>query len=474
MNWRPENSLLNTQPARRLSPFVLCLRVLAIAWTSEAIVMVILAQFPHLSEYTEAVADASLMGALMLYPLWRWVLAPFRLENSREKSYLNQIDTQRAEFQALFENMQEGFVVQHQGGAIQKFNQAALDILGLSADELHGRTSLDPRWKAIREDGSEFPGSEHPAMLALRTGKAVRSVIMGIHRKDGSLHWIAINATPIFEPESSIPARVLTTFANVTEQRETTRVLHENAKLAGLGTLAAGVAHEINNPLAIIQAKAEKLLRVSDGEITIESESVRTDLQKILATVARIAAIVRGLRAFAQSDERVPRTLISAKYWIQAALDPAQERCHNLSVSLTVEPIPEVSTLGQSQRLGQALSNLLANAIDAATEDPSPERWIAVRFRQSDEAGGRLVVQVINSGKPIPPESIARLMEPFFTTKPVGKGTGLGLASTKGIMESHGGSVRLNTTHANTCFELSLPILSSGTESGTPPQSSVA
>jgi diguanylate cyclase (GGDEF)-like protein/PAS domain S-box-containing protein len=118
---------------------------------------------------------------------------------------------------AAFDAMLEGIVVHAPDGRIVEFNRAAPGILGLTEDQLLGRDSLDPRWRALREDGTDFPGPEHPAMVAHRTGRAVREVIMGVHRPDGSLVWLMVNAVPF---DTDAGRQVVASFADVTEMTE--------------------------------------------------------------------------------------------------------------------------------------------------------------------------------------------------------------------------------------------------------------
>lgn len=115
--------------------------------------------------------------------------------------------------------MQEGVVVQAADGRITSANAAAERILGLSREQLLGRDSMDPRWRSIRADGSPFPGSEHPAMVTLRTGEAMSQVIMGVHQPSGALSWLSINSQPIRDAEGNVAA-VVVTFSDVTESRQ--------------------------------------------------------------------------------------------------------------------------------------------------------------------------------------------------------------------------------------------------------------
>lgn len=120
---------------------------------------------------------------------------------------------------AVFEAMAEGVVVQDHSGTILACNSSAERILGLSADQMRGRTSMDPRWRSVHEDGSPFPGDTHPAMVTLSTGRPTSGVIMGVHRPDGSLVWILINSRPLQDADPGPATTAVTTFADITQLR---------------------------------------------------------------------------------------------------------------------------------------------------------------------------------------------------------------------------------------------------------------
>jgi len=122
-------------------------------------------------------------------------------------------------FRTLFETMPLGVVYQGADGKIIDANPAAERIIGVTLDQMRGLTSMDPRWKAIHEDGSDFPGPEHPIPVAQRTGKAVEGVIIGtFNPKQNELRWMKVSATPQFWPGESVPYQVFATFLDITEQ----------------------------------------------------------------------------------------------------------------------------------------------------------------------------------------------------------------------------------------------------------------
>lgn len=139
---------------------------------------------------------------------------------SKEKEAREEIIRREKQYRFLFEKMTQGVVYQDENGAILAANPAAQKILGLSLDEMQGRTSRDPRWKATRRDGSSLPGEEHPAMQTLATGKPVMDYVMGVYNPLlEQQRWIAVNAFPIFDGNSEKPHQVFTTFDDITGQQ---------------------------------------------------------------------------------------------------------------------------------------------------------------------------------------------------------------------------------------------------------------
>jgi PAS domain S-box-containing protein len=133
-------------------------------------------------------------------------------------------------YRSVIAAMQEGIVLMDADGTIRACNASAERILGLSADQMMGRTSLDPRWRAVREDGTPFPGETHPVMVTLRTGQPCSNVIMGVHKPDGALTWISINSQPLLEADAVTPAGVVASFEDISDRTLTEQAL-QNARL---------------------------------------------------------------------------------------------------------------------------------------------------------------------------------------------------------------------------------------------------
>jgi two-component system CheB/CheR fusion protein len=136
---------------------------------------------------------------------------------------------QKERYAILFETMPIGVVQQEVDGKISYANAAALRILGLTEDQIMGRNSVNADWRAVREDGSDFPGEIHPSMVALRTGAEVRGTIMGVFNPLTRAHtWISINAVPLFEQGTERPSGVYTTFEDITQQRHAEKELRDS------------------------------------------------------------------------------------------------------------------------------------------------------------------------------------------------------------------------------------------------------
>lgn len=218
----------------------------------------------------------------------------------------------------------------------------------------------------------------------------------------------------------------------------------QSAKLASLGEMSAGIAHEINNPLAIIQANASLLQKYLNDPLKLAEK-----IESIKKSCARISKIISGLRKFSRSDESVPYELASIATIVTEALAFTDSKAKQHSVSTIVELKSDSTILCNEVEMEQALVNLINNAIDAAKS--FPEKWVKVSVI---EEGEYAVIRVIDSGNGIPDQVRDKIFQPFFTTKQVGEGTGLGLSITKGILDEHKATISIPSDLPNTCFEI--------------------
>ena len=226
----------------------------------------------------------------------------------------------------------------------------------------------------------------------------------------------------------------------------------QSSKMSALGEMAGGVAHEINNPLAIIHARAGQLKEMAGGE-NLNADMVRVYSEKIEATARRISKIVSGLRSFARDGERDSFVVTPVSQIVEETVELCRERFRSHGVELRIAPIAATLTIEcRAVQISQVLLNLLNNAHDAV--ENLDEKWISF---EAGVVGQDVRIMVTDSGNGIDPAVRDKIMQPFFTTKEVGKGTGLGLSVSQGILESHHGSLRLDPDSLKTRFVVELP-----------------
>lgn len=246
-----------------------------------------------------------------------------------------------------------------------------------------------------------------------------------------------------------------------TEEIKTERQIEEarakliaGTKMAALGEMSGGIAHEINNPLTVIQARAFQLTQMVDSQ-RMDPVKIKQAAESISRTADKIARIIKSLRSFSREGNNDPFDLVPVKDIITETLEFCRTRFYNHGVEIQVGEIDEeIEIECRLIQVEQVLLNLLNNSFDAIAD--LEEKWIRVEIQAEDHF---VNIKVIDSGKGIPSEAAEKIMMPFFTTKEVGKGTGLGLSISSGILKSHGGELLLDRTAANTTFVIRIPRL---------------
>jgi signal transduction histidine kinase len=250
--------------------------------------------------------------------------------------------------------------------------------------------------------------------------------------------------------------------AAIAEREKMEEQLRFAERMASLGTLAAGVAHEINNPMTYVLSNLDYVAEELTNRGAPAWGDAEPSLEKLIAEAqdgaGRVVKIVRDLKAFSRHSDDDPLTPIA----LERALDIAAEMAtSHIRRRATLERYYQGSTkvMGNDVRLGQVFVNLVINAAQAIPEGGDPSRHrIALRTYFDDE--GRAVAEVEDSGAGIDPEVLPRVFDPFFTTKPVGVGTGLGLSSAMGIVSALGGTIDIDSAiGAGTRVRVRLPSL---------------
>ena len=265
-------------------------------------------------------------------------------------------------------------------------------------------------------------------------------------------HWM-ISKIPMWADNSGQVTHVITVGEEITDRVEANRAIARAEKLSAVGRLAAGVVHEINNPLATISACAESLeARLNDGEFDGSPglEDLREYLGLIRSEAFRCKSITMGLLDFSRTRTSDHVTINLADV-IRSAVRLLSHQKRSSAVDFQVEIAHDLQPVsGDPGQLQQAVIALATNALDAMGE-------IGVLTIVGRNDGDKVKVEVNDTGVGIPPDNLAKIFEPFFTTKEIGRGTGLGLAVCYGILTEHGGTLDVQSTvGVGTTFTITL------------------
>jgi PAS domain S-box-containing protein len=273
----------------------------------------------------------------------------------------------------------------------------------------------------------------------------------------GELLWYRVSARAVARDTAGRALRIIATWADVSRERRLQAQLVFSDRLASIGTLAAGVAHEINNPLSYLLANFEFLEeRLRDRCAAPQDGEVLAAVREARDGARRIAEIVRGLRTFSRRDgEDAAPAALDVRGPVRAAARIAENQLRSrATLLLDLRDVPPVRA--SEHELAQVALNLLVNAAQATPEGRPEEHAIRVTTRLA--ADGRVALEVSDTGSGISPENLPRIFDPFFTTKAVGEGSGLGLSVCHGIVEALGGAIEVESTLGRgSCFRVLLP-----------------
>jgi PAS domain S-box-containing protein len=359
-------------------------------------------------------------------------------------------------YRRIVETANEGIWLVDAEGLTTFVNGALIEMLGRRPEELHGRPIFDFM--------DEESGAAARRFLSRRRRYSEMREF-GLRAKNGRELWAVLSMSPIESPTG--PADGATTqryegavvmVSDVSERRKLQAQLLLADRMSSLGTLSAGVAHEINNPLAYVIASldllAGRLSELSQALPRSQVMFVGEQLKRAREGAGRVRRIVRDLKSFSRADEETIGPTDLRKSLDTAITLVWNEIKHRARLVKEYDGLPSVRA--NEARLGQVFINLLVNAAQAMPEGSVDENVVRVAGRT--DAMGSAVVEIHDTGCGIPPENLDRIFEPFFTTKPVGEGTGLGLAICHGIISSLGGTLSVQSeVGKGTVFRVVLP-----------------
>lgn len=385
---------------------------------------------------------------------------------------------------SLLSAMSDVLVACNARGDIEETNVALRELVGMQESALHGMSI----YQLLADDDSA--ATLRTVIDNVSPGRSANVVELNLFDAERSIVPVDVSCTPRIGPNGKREgyvfvgrpmAEIKRAYHQLREAHEalkrTQQQLLHAEKMASLGRLVAGVAHELNNPISFVLGNVHALKRYSErlaayvallhsGNDGAEAERQRIRLridhilqdmpsliEGTLEGAQRTADIVRGLKRFSAVDREEPsvfdlsEVVERAIHWVKKGTAPTFE--------VHWSPLPGCLVMGSAGHVQQVMMNLIQNAYDAAAsrDDAVPALWIAL-----DRLDDRVVLRFRDNGPGIAAEHLARVFDPFFSTKPVGKGTGLGLSISYGIVERHGGRLLVrNHPEGGAEFTVELP-----------------
>jgi two-component system NtrC family sensor kinase len=369
-------------------------------------------------------------------------MAALALDNAR---LLDTLGAAKRVWEQTFDAIPDGIIVHDDRMKVVRCNMAAADAIGLHPSEVAGMSCAEAFARLF---------GERAAAYHMRPGAGGATSSFELQAEDGRRHLVSVAPVSGLDAGAEGQWSVIT-WSDITTLAEVQEQLARSRRLATIGQLAAGVAHEINNPLAAITTCAEATLRDMRGEA--DSAALATErqwdyyLEEIVRQALRCKQITRGLLDLSR-QKRARRDAVDLNRVVAQAALVFEQRGRERGVVVEVEPDASVGDVATDEAmLRQVLDNLLSNALDAVADGG--------RVRVSTALdGARVRVEVEDDGQGIAPEVLARVFDPFFTTKDPGRGSGLGLAISLTLAEAMGGAITVESRpDKGSLFRLWLP-----------------
>lgn len=356
-------------------------------------------------------------------------------EEKRQRGYYL---AEKSKLFSILQSLSEGLLVTDSRNRIISANGAALQILDLSQKQIYTQT--------IQEIFADYP-SDAGNIFGISSPSTYQNIEVNFHGENKEL-LLSINSVPLCDTDGNSRGRVFT-FYNISEEKHRQEVYHRTEKLAAIGQLSAGLAHELNTPLGSILGYARLLLKGDNF-----SDAQRERLIIIAEQAKKSSTIIRGLLNFSRLSAKpkkrpmdcdLNQVISEAVKIIRTELDK-----RDISIELSLSPLPAVRA--DSKRLEQVIVNMLLNSAQAIDKN-------GVISIQSSHLPDEVQIKITDTGAGIPTENLSRIFDPFFTTKPVGQGTGLGLSTCSGIINDYGGAIDVrNSTENGAVFIITLPV----------------
>jgi histidine kinase len=372
------------------------------------------------------------------------------LDITHRKLLEERLEKSERKYHAIFSNIPNPvFILDADTLEILDCNESVQAVYGYRREEIINKSYID-----------FFPEEEREA-IDLRSSSMIdrqRQIT-----RDGRKIFVNIGISPFEYPGQKV---YLVTASDITKRLEAEQQLNQASKMATLGEMATGVAHELNQPLSVIKTASSFFVRKIQNKEKIDEEILRVMFGKIDGNVDRAARIITHMRQFARKSD-----LVFGKIQVNSVLEKAFEifnqqlKVRGIALEWHLDDdLPEI--LGDPDRLEQVFINLMINARDAieakweSRETGAGDKKITIKTFSGEKA---VRITIHDTGTGIPKSIAEKIFEPFFTTKEVGKGTGLGLSISYGIIKDHGGDIEaVSDSDEGTSFNITLPIAKGG------------
>ena len=381
------------------------------------------------------------------------IIAHF-IDRTEELNAALQMANREAELNAVLDTMGDGLVVQNLQGEIIKSNARAEAILGLTKDQLLGKTSADDDWRAIREDGSDLSADEHYSMRCLATGEA-QSGVMGVHKPSGELTWILVNSAPL--KVGAGERKVVSSFTDVTKMRTVTTDLEEAVQRLersnrDLQDFAYIASHDLQEPLRMVSSYVQLLARRYSGKLDADAEDF---IKFAVDGSKRMQTLINDLLAYSRIGSRGrPLKKESSHLLLEDALDNLTLKIEESDAQITYGILPEVTV--DSSQVISLFQNLLDNAIKYCSGPPAIDVNV-----EREEHGTKSIwhFSVTDNGIGLDPDNLERIFSLFarLHSRDAYPGSGVGLTVCRRIVERHGGSIWAESLPKGARFHFTLP-----------------
>jgi two-component system NtrC family sensor kinase len=352
------------------------------------------------------------------------------------------VESNAVRFRDLYENANDLVGTITMKGQVLSLNRAALRFFGYSAGDL---AHLSLR-ELLPPDGEQ--SVEQVLDLLQQSAMPSHTHELQVIRQNGASALLEMRSRLLFEGET--PTSIHFIARDITERRQLEAQVRQGEKLAALGQLVAGAAHELNNPLAVVLGMSQLLMRNPEASGLID------DIRDIEAAAQRAKHIVNQMLTFARAQQDV-RGPVDLALLIDRVVLNHRRNLQNNEIRIDVRAQPQLpSVWGDAYQIEQVLDNLLHNAIQALASHASDSRVITISAGATES---HVQLTIADNGPGIPSHNLPRIFDPFFTTKEVGHGTGLGLSLVYGIISKHGGTIQAESVPGHgASFLITLPV----------------